>query len=250
MIGDELSHVIRQHVGQAMIDQRPFVYGHIANYDPAGHRVRCIIPSMTDDNGVPLLTPWMPMSSMSAGPPGQPGYGGQIIYQGGATAQNPTAGEQVVIALFDRNRGVAAALGTFYNEGSGTPASNLPQNAAPNAPGDVLWSNPKSLIRIRANGDVEIWGAAKLITNITGDADVTIGGNANVAVTGSTTVTSKGTASIFAPVIQLAAAAGDALQHFCTTAFRNWAAVHVHGNSGPPSTPPPANGLTTIVQGE
>ena len=91
MLADELMHTIKQLVAQALVDQRPFVYGHISSYDPNGHRVKCIIPSMTDENGVPLLSPWMPMGSLSAGA----GYGVQVIYQGGATAQNPTGGEQV-----------------------------------------------------------------------------------------------------------------------------------------------------------
>lgn len=250
MIGDELSHIIKQHVSQAMVDQRPFVYGHIANYDPATHRVRCIIPSMVDDNGTPLLTPWMPMASQSAGPSGQPGYGSQIIYQGGATAQNPTDGEQVIIGLFDRHRGVAAALGTCFNEQSPPPAANLPDGAAPTEAGDVLLANPKSLIRIRANGDIEVWGSAKLIANITGDTDIAIGGNAAVSITGSATVTSGGAATLVAPLIQLTKAAGNALMSFCTTAFHDWAATHIHGTGPPPSTQPPPTGLTSVVQGE
>ncbi len=252
MTSDELSVLIKHHALQAVIDQRPFVYGHIANYDAATHRVRCIIPSMTDDNGTPLLSPWMPMATMSAATAGNGAtYGGQIIYQGGATAQNPTSGEQVVIGLFDRQRGVAVCLGTTFNGSSASPATKLPEGASPNAAGDFLWSNPSgSLIRVRANGDVEVWSAAKLIANITGDADATIGGNATVNITGSTTVISQGTVSVIAPLIKLAGAVGDTLQNLCTTAFRTWAASHVHGNSGPPSTQPPANGLTTIVQGE
>ncbi len=50
MIADELLHTIKHAVAQALIDYRPFVYGHIASYDPNGHRVRCIIPCMQDDN--------------------------------------------------------------------------------------------------------------------------------------------------------------------------------------------------------
>lgn len=244
MIGDELSHLIKHHVAQAMIDQRPFVYGHIANYDPATHRVRCIIPSMLDDGGAPLLSPWMPMASMSAAAAGGGGaYGGQVIYQGGATAQNPTAGEQVVIGLFDRHRGVSVCLGTLFNAGAAPPATKLPESAPPSAAGDFLWSNPSgTLFRIRANGDLEVWGSANVIANITGDATVN--------VKGDTTVTTSGVATIVAPVIKLTKKIGDALQAFCTTAFRDWAASHTHLNTSIPTTQPPPNGLTTVVQGE
>ena len=138
MLADELMHTIKQLVAQALVDQRPFVYGHISSYDPNGHRVKCIIPSMTDENGVPLLSPWMPMGSLSAGA----GYGVQVIYQGGATAQNPTGGEQVLVGLFDRARGVSAVPALFFNNENQPPATNLPSGASPAVPGDVLISNP------------------------------------------------------------------------------------------------------------
>jgi phage baseplate assembly protein gpV len=165
VFGDEFSHTIKQHVEQVVSEIRPFVYGHIANYDEQTHRVRCIIPSMQDANGQPLLSPWMPMMTMSAANSGSGGpYGGQIIYQGGATAQNPTQGEQVVIALFSRNRGVAVCLGTTFNTDNAPPATKLPDGAAPNEPGDFLWSNPSgALFRVRANGDIEFWTKNRLI---------------------------------------------------------------------------------------
>jgi uncharacterized protein involved in type VI secretion and phage assembly len=40
----------------------------------------------------------------------------------------------------------------------------------------------------------------------------------------------------------------QALQTLCTQALRDWAANHVHPNTGPPTTPPPANALTTILK--
>lgn len=173
--GDEISHLIKQHVAQAIIDYRPFCYGHIANYDPGTHRVRCIIPSMQDDNGAPLLSPWMPMLSNTSGAAGGDGsYGSQVIYKGGATIENPTAGEQVVIALFDRRRGVAVCLGTTFNGQSAPPATKLPDGADPVSPGDVLLSTAKgSLLRMRDNGDAEFWLQGDVKVHATGSADIT-----------------------------------------------------------------------------
>lgn len=261
MIADELSHLIKQLVSQAMIDQRPFAYGHIASYDDKTHRVRCIIPSMQDHNGQPLLSPWMPMGTLSAGA----GYGMQVVYAGGATAENPTGGEQVLIGLFDRQRGVAAVPAMFFSGASHPPSMNLPANAPAVAAGDVLLSNPSgSLIRLHPNGDMELYGSAKLIATIQGDATVTTQGNASVTAagnaaltaTGDATITAGGTARILAPVVQLGKAATDTLLGLCTSAFRDWVQTHVHSNgnagtnTGLPTTSPPANGVTSIVKGE
>lgn len=239
MIGDELSHIIKQMANQAQPDPRPFVYGHISVYDPTKHRARCIVPSLTDENGQALLSPWIPMGTLSSGG----GFGLQIIPAGGATAQNPTAGEQVLIGLFDRQRGVAAIPCMFFSGAHTPPSESLPQGAPPVAAGDVLLSNnSKTLLRIHPNGDFEIYGTAKLTANVQGDATITTQGNA--------TVQASGTASVIAPVIKLAKAAADALQTLCTRALHDWCITHVHGNSGPPSTAMPANSLTTVVQAE
>jgi hypothetical protein len=206
MSADQLVHMMRQAVSQP--EATPFRYGHIASYDPATHRVRCIIPSLTDEDGVPTLSPWMPMGTLSAGN----GYGVQVIYQGGATVDNPTAGEQVLIATFDRQRGVSAVPCMFFGGGISPPNVDLPQQsdgfastAAAGAPGDVLISAPpataggaNSLIRLRQNGDIEIWSAGKLTANVVGDANVTVGGNSTQTVTGNATVTAQGNATVTA----------------------------------------------------
>lgn len=257
MIADELLHTIKQVVAQAMIDQRSFVYGHIASYDPNGHRVRCIVPCMQDDNGQPLETPWMPMGTLSAGQ----GYGIQVVYQGGATVDKPTNGEQVLIGLFDRHRGVSAVPAMHFHDNAQPPATKLPQGtSSPVAPGDVLISNPSmSLLRLHANGDLEYTGTAKVIVNTTGDvtvattqgkATVSSQGDATITTQGNASITAKGKLNLTAAAISFGKATGDALQNLCTTALRNWAASHTHPNTGPPTTQPPANGLTSVVSAE
>ena len=53
----------------------------------------------------------------------------------------------------------------------------------------MLISNASgTLIRLHANGDVEITGAGKLIANTAGDVSITTQGNAAITASGSATV--------------------------------------------------------------
>ncbi len=211
MSADQLTHMLR-HVASQGGDITPFRYGHIASYDPLQHRVRCIIPSMTDQDGTPLLSPWMPMGTLNAGN----GYGVQVVYQGGATVDNPTAGEQVLIAVFDRQRGVSAVPCMFYHGNAPPPATNLPttrdgfgSNAAAATPGDVIISAPpateggaNSFVRLRQSGVIEIWSAGATNIDVIGDVNITTEtGNATVtAANGNATVMAvNGNATVSAP---------------------------------------------------
>lgn len=281
---DELGHMIR-HVAQQGGDQTPFRYGHIATYDPALHRVRCIIPSMTDQDGNPTLSPWMPLGTLSAGG----GYGIQIFYQGGATVQNPTAGEQVLIATFDRQRGVSAVPTVFFHTNSLPPTTNLPSkmdgynaDAGASAPGDIIISAPSasqdganSFIRMRKDGTIQIWSAGQIQADViggltatvnTGDVDVTVAeGNMNATVSqgsvdltatkGNVTVNAPaGVVDIFAKTITLAAGAGAALMQLCTTAFATLYNSHTHtapnGTTSVPLQPASQTQLTQVVLAE
>lgn len=244
-------------------DTTPFRYGHIATYDPAQHRVRCIIPSMSDENGNPLLSGWMPMGTLSAGA----GYGMQVIYQGGATVTNPTAGEQVMISVFDRQRGVAAVPCMFYHAASTPPATNLPSKedgyntaADVSVPGDVIISAPSqtagganSFIRVRTSGQIQIWSAGPVTADViggltatvnTGDVDITVAkGNATVQAT-------TGVVNVLGTAIRLAANLTDAVLSLCNYNLWTTFNVHTHGNSGPPSPQALPSALTTIVSAE
>ncbi len=221
MRADELSHIIKQHVAQAMVDQKAFIYGHIANYDPVAHKVRLILPSLRDENGRAILTPWMPFGTTGAG------QGGGFQYHPftGATAANPTAGEQCMVMLLDKNQGVAAASVLFYGPGDATPASGLPAGAAPFAAGEYLLGQKSgSFVRLHASGDVEVYAIGKAI------------------------VTALGSVVINAPAVMLGAL-GQTLYTLCNKLFFQWANGHTHkdNGAGPPVTPPPADGLTTTT---
>lgn len=258
MQGDEFAHLIR-HMATQGGDAVPFRYGHIASYDPTQHRVRCIIPSMTDQDGTPLLSPWMPMGTLSAGA----GFGIQQIYAGGATAANPTAGEQVLIAIFDKQRGVSAVPAVFFNAGANPPATNLPttqdgygSNAAPVAPGDLIISAPSqqtgganSFIRARKSGVIEVWCAGALNADVLGDINATTEtGNLSVTVSkGNATVSvPNGTASVYATAIRLGKAATDTLLQLLNSAFWTNFNIHTHG-SGPVPTQQATQAMMTQV---
>lgn len=264
---DQLGHMIR-HVAQQGGDSVPFRYGHISVYDPRLHRVRCIIPSMTDQDGNPQLSSWMPIGTLSAGS----GFGIQPHYEGGATVANPTGGEQVLIAVFDRQRGVSAVPAIFYHSNSLPPATNLPttgdgysSDATPSAPGDLMISAPPStaegantFIRLRKNGTIQIWSAGQVSADIiggltavvnSGDVALTVAkGNVNATVSaGDATVTASGTVSIFASAIKLGAAAADALLQLCNIRLLQAFNAHTHPNGGLPNPQAPPAALTTTL---
>ena len=274
MFADQLTHLLKQsaHTG----DVKPFLYGHIASHDPLQHRVRCIIPSMMDQDGNPTLSPWMPMGTMSVGP----GSGVQVMYQGGATAANPTGGEQVLIAMFDRHRGVAAVPCMFYNAAHKPPATKLPSiangytvAADAAAPGDVIIAaaaaqpgGANSFIRVRQSGPIQIWCAGPLMADVigditltteTGNATITVAkGDANIIVaTGNAMLKAAGTVNIVGALIRLSAVVSDKLLQLCTTAFATLYNTHTHpdaqgGTTGIPNQQAGPSTLTTIVQAE
>lgn len=267
---DQFAHMIR-HVATQGGEIKPHVYGHIASYDPMGHRVRCIIPSMMDDDGNPLLSPWMPMGTISAGN----GYGIQVIYQGGATADNPTAGEQVQINLFDKQRGVSAVPCSYFHANSPPPATNLPTTddgygAAADAAvaGDVIISapsaqagGPNSFLRMRKDGEIQVWSAGMVTADViggitvtvnTGDANITLAqGDATVTATqGNVTVQAAQTVSIIAAAIRFSSAVGDALHTLCTDVFQAAYNRHTHPTNGFPDPQADTTTMTTVVTAE
>lgn len=251
---DQFAHMLR-HTATGGGDITPYRYGHIATYDMDQHRIRAIIPSLTDQDGTPMLSPWMPMGTLSAGA----GFGIQVIYAGGASTTNPTAGEQVLVGFFDRQRGVSAVPCMFFHANHPPPATNLPKksdgygsDAAKPAPGDVIISAPSategganSFVRMRQSGDVEAWIAGKLLADAIGDVDVTTEtGNVNVNVTkgdaniivaqGNATIQAAQTVNVVGAAIRLGKALNDTLLQLCNSAFWTNFSLHTHNRGAPP----------------
>ena len=142
----ELAHQIKHAAQQQSQEHRPFVYGHISSYDPALHRVRCIVPCMRDEAGNFTLTSWMPLQSTWVGP----GWGIQIAPMGGATQQNPMAGEMVQIQLIERHYGVSTVASMFFNQTNKPPFPTL-------QPGEMGMKHKSgSLWQFTADGNLTI----------------------------------------------------------------------------------------------
>lgn len=184
MIGDELTHIIKNLSAQSSIEQRPWVYGHISTYNPADNSARVIVPSMRDDvTGAPLHSGWLPMGSAQVGG----GAGLQVAPIGGATADAPTLGEACLVALNERGSGVAAIVCTFFTGLQQPPNSTLPQGA-PLKPGELMIRHKSgSVLRFHDSGDLEV------VTGGDGTVSVTTGGDGavNVTCSGSGTITLK-----------------------------------------------------------
>jgi hypothetical protein len=199
---DEFAHLVRQLAGQQQVEFRPLIYGHVSGYDSATHRIKVIIPGMRDDDASPVESPWMPLCSVGVGA----GYGLQIAPIGGATINNPTGGEQVIIGVFGHSAGgiICAALGMTWNLAQQAP-SGL-------AGGEAILKHPSgSYIKTHTNGDVStlaqgnIQNTASLDITLQSQQDVQISavgtldlgaGAMAINSTGSLAITSTGPINI------------------------------------------------------
>lgn len=207
---DELAHQVKHAAQQQTGDYRPFAFGHIATWS-ATQGVRLIIPSMRDEAGNPVLTGWMPLGSMFAGG----AWGMQIAPLGGATLQNPTAGELCIVAIMDKTNGLMATLCLAYNQVNTAPFPNL-------QPGEIgIMGKSGSSMQFKKNGDV----------------DLSAIGNINIVV---------------ASAKNILIGAGGTLLALVNSMFQAFFNAHVHSNSGagPPTVMMPDNNLTTVVQAQ
>lgn len=239
MLGaDRFFQALKQGAAQQTLGHRSTVYGRVSSYDPALHRVRVLFPSLRNEDGSPAISPWLPLGSGWVGN----GFGLQIAPFGGATPQNPSAGEACVVTLLERTYGVTAAAHLIFDD-LGTPP-----NTALGAGEAVVKHSSGTELYFKSNGDLVATVVGALTANVTGDASVTTQANA--------TVTAAGTAAVLAPVIKLGRALTDTLYAFCTSIFETWVEGHVHSNgnggadTGPPTTSPPAGSITSVVSGE
>lgn len=160
---DEFAHLVKQMASAQMQDIRSFIYGHISNYDPSLHRVRVMFPTLRDENGNPALSPWMPLNSCWTGN----AFGFQAAPLGGATNENPTAGEQVMVNLVERGRGISLAANLVFNN------SQLPPNTTL-APGEAIAKHMAgSYLYFQQTGDVTLLTNRDLIANAGRDAIIT-----------------------------------------------------------------------------
>jgi phage baseplate assembly protein gpV len=184
---DELAHQIKHASQQQSGDYWPFVFGHIATYDPT-QGVRLIVPSWRDEAGNPVLTNWMPLGSSFAGN----GWGVQVAPMGGATFENPTGGEQCIIAVMNQEQGLKAVLCGAFNQVNTVPFSDL-------NPGEIgIMAESGSFMRFHEDNSVEL---------NTENSDGAINFNCG---SGNVAVNTTGMVAVTAPSVQIGN--GGALQ--------------------------------------
>lgn len=216
---DELTHVLKQLVTQETGGRGNHVYGHIGTYNIQNGTVKVVFPSFRNEDGTPTMSAWIPLSTGWAGPTGT-SFGMQYHPIGGASLENPTAGEQVLVTLLDQDYGTAVSAALCFNSSSPPPRQDI-------LPGElVIQGQMGGFIRWHANGDMEI-NSEKNVTII-----------------------ADGVVNLIAPLVNIMKAIGDTVQFLCTKAFYDWAASHTHPDVGPPDTDPPTDSLTTVAKAE
>lgn len=164
----ELAAQIKHLVDQQTQGQKPFVYGHIASYDPAQHRVTVILPSIRNEDGTPVLTGWMPLGTIWAGTKGQNPLGIQVAPFGGASFENPTDGEQVIVQVIERTYGVMVVASMLFNEVASAPDQFI-------LPGECVIQSPSgSFLKFQANGEIAVHAPL-----LSADGNLTVGSGAS-----------------------------------------------------------------------
>ncbi len=247
MLGsDRFLQALKQGAGQQSNGYKTTVYGRVSSYDPALHRVKVLLPSFRNEDGSPATTPWLPLGSAWVGN----GFGLQIAPLGGATPQNPGAGEACVVTLIERTYGVTAAAHLIYDDLSAPPAVAL-------AAGEAIAKHQSGTqVYFKTNGDLDITTTGQTNVTAQGNVSVTTQGTAEVSSQGAATVTSQTSVTVVAPIIRLTKSLSDTLYGLCTSLLQTWLVGHVHSNgnaganTGVPTTSPPAGSTTSVVSGE
>jgi len=190
---DNFLHLMKQAAQQQQNEYAPFVFGHIASYDPKVHRVRLLLPAVRDEDGNAVLTPWMPLGSQWAGA----GFGIQVAPKGGATLKNPTAGEQCLIARIDRSQGFGAVLLMGFNQVNAPPFPDL-------APGELGAKHESgSTLKFTKDGDVAVVASRDFTVMAT--RDVVLGAQRDITLNaaGKVSATSPSEIDMTAPLVKV-----------------------------------------------
>jgi hypothetical protein len=81
------AHHLNLHINQEQFNNQVFtVIGHVSGVDPTTNKIKCVIPTWTNDDMTYMETGWIPLGTMKAG--NQEGI--QILPYGGATVTDLT----------------------------------------------------------------------------------------------------------------------------------------------------------------
>ena len=189
---DDLAPLIKQICRQEMETTSNVVFGHVASYDATTHRARWIIPSNADGDGGYVLTGWAPLGAAFA----SSGFGIQIAPKGGATFDNPTAGELCVLHFIDRANGVIAGGSMLFNQTIAVPDATL-------QPGEIM-------IKSEAGAQLKLDNQGNAALTTPKDLTAAVTGNLNATVQGTAAITSTGDCTITAPQTTIGASGGTA----------------------------------------
>lgn len=229
---DEFLHNTKHAAQQQTGDYAPFAYGHIANYDAKTHRVRVVLVSVRNEDDVPSLSGWMTLGGM-----GGNGWGIQIAPKGGASVDNPTAGELVVVQRVDRGLGVQAVACMVWNQVNVPPFPEL-------APGEIgikgaggasILIDKNNNITLGGDNDLAITVQGTTQINSTGDMTINSSGACTLSATGNLTLSSMGQLAIsaVAAAITNGVGIGQKLLTALAAAVYN---THTHTANGQPPT--------------
>lgn len=236
---DEFLHNIKFSSQQQAQDYAPFVYGHVATYDPKTHRVRLILPSQRDEDGTPVLSSWMPL-----GGTGGSGWGVQIAPMGGATIQNPTAGELCGVCRMDRLSGYQFVASLIWNQVYAPPFTDLKG-------GELgLMSQSGSSIKLTNDKNMTIGAANDLTMAAEGTITINSTGNCTLNSQGNLTLAAMGSLAITATAATISAM-GGVVQKLVTAAMVPFFNSHSHpANGDPPSQQMSDAQLTNVMEAE
>jgi hypothetical protein len=268
----EFLQLVLSKTNQSATKQRVHLFGHLSNWDENSHSVQALIPIHQNGDGDMMTSPWIQFGTPVAGLSGD---GFQYVPVAGATADNLTGGEQVLIDIVDTDNGMAVASCALFNPISFPPSyylANGTVNPVPPTPGDqpmqrAEWLNRHetgTFWRFFQNGDYQAVGTGRVILQQEAGPD-TPGGKIELETNGDINVTTPvglinivasagiinitalaGEVHVTSPIINIGAL-GETLLPLLTAAFGVWATTHIHsgvtpgaGDSGPPVDPPPA----------
>ncbi len=233
---DEFIHTV-MHAAELQAGNRAALVltAFVMSYDPRTNRVKCIVPGYAEmTTGQMLQTGWISLGSIAA----SNGWGIQAAPFGGATQDNPSAGEQITLQILNTGNGSYVASVMTWNAKSAVP---LPTIAA----GEMYMRDAKgNSVYFKSDGSLNISGVDTV--NVSGASTVNIVGSAGVNVSSSSVV------NVTAPSINLGAS-GQSLMALVTSAFSSLFNGHTHptpgGTSGAPNQQMGAGELTSTVKG-
>ena len=258
---DELVNTIMQAAQMQAAGREFFVTGFVSSYNPETHCVRCIVPSwINPGSSDAVMTGWVPLATPWAGN----GFGLQAAPYGGATQENPTGGEQVVLQILSDDNGTYIGSGMLWSQKAAPALTTIQPGEAimKHTSGSFLYFKADGSVALNTKANLDATVGGNLNATVTGDATATIDGTATLDVTGAAAVNGQSTvdvtaatsASVTAPTISLGAS-GQSLLALVTSAMESLFNGHTHDytvGSGVTDVPNQLMGssqLTSTVKG-